>query len=443
MNQSSEHCFRLPPGPDGPAGGEALRALLLNRNVMEALEVFHRHLGPVFRITLPGFQPIMMAGPEANRFVLVHARDRLSWRPEGDPVTRLLRHGLLVEDGEWHDSLRERMTPALHKQKVSTYVESMWRYTDQVAATWVAPGPYNMLDEMRRIALLILMDTLFGVDFSPDLQRLWSPILRILQYISPGPWLIWRHFPRPGYAHAIQEIDNYLLDLVAQRRRRPGGNDLLSQLVATEWMSDGLIRDQLLTMLIAGHDTGTALMAWTLYLLGQHPWAMAQAREEVDRVLGGRAPNGESIEQLDFLDRVIKESLRLYPPIHVGTRRAQEELAFDGFCLPRGNRILYSIYLSHRDAQQWDEPERFNPDRFIARRGQRTVTPYAYVPFGGGPRNCIGAVYGQVEAKVVLARLLQTMELTLADNHVRPYMGATLEPHPGVLMRVRRRSRHE
>jgi cytochrome P450 len=437
VNQEDCCPFSLPPGPDPETGRQALRSLLTERNLMSTLQLFHRRLGDVFRITLPGFHPIMVAGPQANRFVLVRARERLSWRPEGDPVTKLLRHGLLVEDGESHDRLRNLMNPALHKKQVAGYVEKMWRYTDQVSRRWSELGPYNMLDEMRRVALLIFMDTLFAVDFSDDLPRLWQPILKIIKYISPGPWLLWRNAPRPGYAKAISIMDDYLYGIIATRRRNPtGGNDLLSALISGGDLGDDLIRDQLLTMLIAGHDTGTALMAWSLYLLGRHPQALRRARQEVDAVLESKPPDYEALQKLDHLDRVVKESLRLYPPIHVGTRRALEELTHDGYRLPRDERVLYSIYLTHRDPKQWADPDDFDPDRFIAQRGQRTHEPYAYVPFGGGPRNCIGAVFGQVEAQAVLARLIQTHNLLLVSDHVKPSMGATLEPHPGVWMTV-------
>ena len=433
-------CPHSPPTPGGDAGRVALQALLRERSMMAPLRVFHRMLGNIFRITVPGFRPVMMAGPEANRFVLVEARDQLSWRPEGDPVVDLLRHGVLIEDGEWHDRLRGQMTPALHKKRMAGYVESMWRRTDQVVDGWHGSGPHDMLDEMRKVALLILMETLYKVDFTPELERLWPAILKLLQYISPGFWLLWRGVPRPGYTEAIQMMDDYLYRIIRERRADPGEtDDLLGLLVASDWMSDGLIRDQLLTMFIAGHDTSTALLAWALYLLGKHPEAMARARAEVDAVLGRADPTYETVEQLDYLDRVIKETLRLYPPIHLGTRRATADLTFDGYGIPAGDRVVYSIYLTHRDPKQWQEPHRFDPERFLVTRGQRTYEPYAYVPFGGGPRNCIGAVYGQVEAKVVLARLLQTVELTLADVPVHEHMGATLEPRPGVMMSVKER----
>jgi cytochrome P450 len=215
---------------------------------------------------------------------------------------------------------------------------------------------------------------------------------------------------------------------------------MLDRLIETPWMSDGVIRDQLLTMLIAGHDTSTALLAWTLYLLGSHPDAMEAATAEVDAIVGRGTPTVEQIDSLDFIDRVIKESLRLYPPIHVGTRRALNDLDICGYRVPDGDRLLYSIYLTHRDPEHWDEPHAFNPERFVAERGRRTYEPYSYVPFGGGPRNCIGAMYGQFEAKVVLVRILQRVELELVNHDVHAHMGATLEPRPGVMMHVRHRS---
>lgn len=433
----NSECLYSPPTPTAEAGQQALSFLLRERNVMGTLQIFHQALGDIFRLNLPGFNPIMMAGPDANRFVLVEAREKLSWRPTGDPVTKLLRHGLLIEDGEWHDQLRQQMTPALHKKEVAGQVPAMLRRADQVIDGWQAGGRYDMLDEMRRVALLILMDTLYGVDFTDALPQLWPTILKLLKYISPGPWLIWRGAPRPGYKDAIEAMDAYLYELIQQRRQNPrDAVDLLGLLTDVEWMGDGLIRDQLLTMLIAGHDTGTALMAWTLYLLGSHPAALHQAQEEVDRIIGSNRPSYEQLERLEYLDQVIKESLRLYPPIHVGTRRASCELAYKNYCLPEGDRILYSIYLTHRDPQQWADPNSFRPERFIVERGRRTYEPYSYVPFGGGPRNCIGAYYGQMEAKVVLARMLQRCRLTLTDDNVHMHMGATLEPRPGVMMKV-------
>lgn len=403
------------------------------KSALAALEAFHAGLGDVFRIPVPGFKPVMLVGAEANRFVLVEQTDALRWRAERDPVTRLLRHGVLVEDGEAHDSLRREMTPALHRRMVERYVEAMWQCTDRVINGWVgATGPLDMLAQMRQIALLILARTLFDVDFGPDMERLWRPILRALAFISPGPWLLWRAVPRPGYGAALATLDEYLRRIIRERRADSRhGDDLLSLLIASG-MSDELIRDQLLTMIIAGHDTSTALLSWALYALSRYPQVQARAREEVAAVLESRPPDVSRLGELRYLDQVINETLRLYPPIHLGSRIAARELEFQGFRIPAGTRVLYSIYLTHRDARYWDDPAAFRPERFGADR----PGPYTFLPFGGGSRNCIGRAFAQAEARVVLARILQKFELELAGKEVRLHMGATLEPRPGVCVYV-------
>jgi cytochrome P450 len=416
--------------------------MLQHKTPLAALELFHRELGDVFRVSLPGFNPIAVVGPEANRFVLVEKRDELCWRAEQDPITRLLRDGLLVIDGDWHDTLRSHMNPAFHRRMLAGYIEAMWRYTDQVTATWDAT-PRDMLAEIRRITLLILVNTMFGVDFSQELARLWPAVLGLLNYISPGLWLMWRNIPRPGATRAIQQVDDYLYQIIRTRRTALANsqtepNDLLSMLIMTPGMTDDLIRDQLLTMLIAGHDTSTALLAWVLYLLGRHPEAMAQARAEVELVLGTKAPTLEQTTQLRYLDCIINETLRLYPPLHIGTRTAAVDLEFQGYHLPAGTRVLYSPYLTHRQPHIWPNPEVFNPDRFTPEQS-RTRPPYSFVPFGGGSRICLGAAFAQVEAKVIVARLLQRFELELVQPKVHLHMGVTLEPRPGVIMIARRK----
>lgn len=426
------------PTPKGPTSLRALQALRREHSVLAALEVFNRELGDIFRFTLPGFKPVMLVGPEAARMVLVSSRDDLRWRNEADPVTLLLRHGVLVEDGDAHDRLRRTMNPALHKQMLNNYAAAMVRGTDQIVQQWQDDEPRDMLVEMRRVALLILMETLYRVDFSPELDRLWSAILKTLQFISPGLWILWPGIPRPGYERALRQMDDYLYQIIRLRRACLGEtDDLLGGLIAAG-LDDDLIRDQLLTMLIAGHDTSTALLSWALYLLGQHPLAMSQAQNEVDSVLAGQTPTLEHAAHLYYLGQVIDEALRLYPPIHLGSRVAAADLPFQGYTIPAGTRVMYSIYLTHRQPAYWDEPGAFRPERFAP--GQPRPQPYTYLPFGGGPRNCIGAAFAQVETKLVLARILQQVELTALPKPVYAHMGATLEPRPGVPMRVKRRS---
>lgn len=424
---------------DAGLGWQVLRELVRERSLLAALSTMHAHLGDVFRISLPNFNPVVVAGPEANRAILIAEREHLRWRTSGDPVTRLLRHGLLVEDGESHRCLRQVMAPVLQRSQVMGHVEWMQRYTDQITAGWQNGATVDMLVEMRRLALLILVRTLFGVELGADLNSLWPSILRLLDFIGPGAWIVWPSLPRPQYSQAIRAVDGYLHRIIAQRRQANSGDGLLSQLVRQPEMSDDLIRDQLLTMLIAGHDTSTALLAWALYLLGRHPEIMTQVQTEVDSVPGTPAEaQARQVTGLPLLDQVIKETLRLYPPIHVGNRRAESDVRIQGYDVTAGTRIMYSIYLSHRHPAHWTEPDHFCPARFAPEQAGGRA-PLTYVPFGGGPRYCIGAAFAQVEARVVLAHLLQRFELELVTDEVRPHMGATLEPRPGVRMRVRRR----
>ncbi len=282
------------PIPGAESGRQALTALRRG-GILEALRVVRDRIGPLFRLPLPGFDPIVVSGPEANRFVLATDRERFTWRNETDPVTRLLRHGVLVEDGQSHDDLRRALSPPLHKQAVPAYLPAMAGAVDQVDAGWTSGARIDMLPQMRRITLLILVETLFGVDLGPDLDRLWKPILRLLAYISPGPWVVWPDAPRWGHRRAQREVDAYLFRLIRDRRKDPQGHDLLTHLVRDTPLDDDAIRDQMLTMLIAGHDTTTALLAWALVLLGRHPESMARARGEVDANLAGEVPTSETL----------------------------------------------------------------------------------------------------------------------------------------------------
>lgn len=432
------------PTLSGLPGLAVLRAIGRDRSLLAGLAAMHKHLGNAFQITLPGFKPVVFVGPKSNRHILVSGRKDFLWRTESDPVTDLLRHGLLVEDGESHDCLRGLMEPTLQRGPVNGHIRAFWECTATVTDGWVNGATVDMLVEMRQVALLILMETLFAVDFRPDLERLWQPILRSIEYISPGAWLVWPGVPRPGFKRELADLDDYLYGIIRDRRvayAEAGalGDDLLSVLVGHAGMDDDLIRDQLLTMLIAGHDTSTALLAWALYLLGSHPDALARAQAEARAVLTDEPPTPEQLKELTFLDTVIKESLRLYPPIHVGNRRAAHDLEVEGYPVPADNRVMYSIYLSHRDPAHWEDPDAFCPARFDRSQGGGSPPAFAYLPFGGGPRNCIGATFAQVEAKAVLGKILRDFDLELQPGRVYSHMGVTLEPCPGVKIRVRRK----
>jgi cytochrome P450 len=419
---------KLPP----QVGQLALRALLAEGSPLGPLKVMAEHVGHFFQIPIPGFRPYVVFGPEANRKVLVTERDKLLWR-NTDPVTDLLRRGVLITDGDEHDRYRELMETPLHPSKLPNYTQMMVDQTDRVSSTWKSGDTVDMLVEGRRIALLIIMQTLFSRDAWEDLPHIWTPILKTIQYVSPGPWILWRKMPRPGYRKYLKAMDEYLFGIITDRRRLNvdrslstvrGPSDLLQHLIDAG-LSDDVIRDQMLTMLIAGHDTSTALLAWTFALLGQHPDIHDRLVQELD-----------TQEKPALLDQVIKESLRLYPPIHIGNRRVAREMEFSEGSIPAGERMFYSIYLTHRDPQIWENAEKFCPERHA--HGRKTP-PFSYIPFGGGPRSCIGAAFGQAEARIVIARLLQTYTFEFTNHKIHAHMGATLEPRPGVRMKVTKR----
>lgn len=405
-------------------GRAALQALLKEKSPLGPLKVMAQNVGRFFQIPIPGFRPYVVFGPEANRKVLVTERKKVLWR-NTDPVTDLLDRGVLIVDGEEHDRYRKLMEPSLHPSTLPDYTDMMLSLTDRVSAQWRDGDVVDMLVESRKIALLIIMDALFSKDVWDDQPQIWNPILKAIEYISPGTWIFWRRIPRFSFRKPLKALDDYLFGIIKERRnRKEGKRDLLQHLIDAG-LSDKVIRDQMLTMLIAGHDTSTALLAWVFALLGQHPEIHRRVMEEL-----------ESIEKSPLLDQVIKESLRLYPPIHIGNRRTAEEMSFAEGKIPEGKRMFYSIYLTHRDPEIWDQAESFRPERFA--HGRKTP-PFSYVPFGGGPRACIGAAFSQAEARVVLSRLLRTYDFEFTNHKIHPHMGATLEPRPGVMMKITRK----
>ncbi|PWH13869.1 MAG: hypothetical protein DDG60_09155 [Anaerolineae bacterium] len=444
------------PGSDPQTGLAVLKAFLAEKSPLGPLRVMAERAGRFFQVPLPFFKPYIVFGPEAARKVLVTERDKFLWRNH-DPVADLLRRGVLVTDGEEHDQYRKLMEQSLHPAQLPRYAAMMREQAERVSATWQDGQVVDMLVEGRKIALLIIIQALFSRDAWDDLPRIWTPILKAIDYISPGAWIIWRKIPRPGYKKHLQALDAYLYEIIAARRaaianhQLPISDDLLQHLIDAG-LPDDIIRDQMLTMLIAGHDTSTALLAWVFAMLGQHPETYTELQRQLAETPPDKTP--------PLLDQVIKETLRLYPPIHIGNRIVAEEVTFgEGQTIPAGARMFYSIYLTHRAPAIWENPDQFCPERFA--HGRQTP-PMAYIPFGGGPRACIGAAFGQMEARLVLRYLLETFEFTPVSSassvppsastlhplsapffrfkNPLPHMGATLEPRPGVFLRVTRRN---
>lgn len=412
----------LPP----EAGRDVLRAWLKERSPLGPLKAMTKYVGYLFQIPMKGFHPYVAYGPEANRKILVTEREKVLWR-NTDPVTDLLDRGVLIVDGEEHDHYRELMEPALHPATLPGYTPLILAHTEKVASQWQDGEMLDMLVESRKIALLIIMDALFSKNVWDDLPHIWNPILKAIEFISPGAWILWRKIPRPGFRKPLRELDKYLFGIIEERIKKKEENkknDLLQHLIDAG-LSDRVIRDQMLTMMIAGHDTSTALLAWVFAMLGQHPEIHQRVVQEVD-----------TLERSPLLNQIIKETLRMYPPIHIGNRRVAQDLDFAEGRVPAGERLFYSIYLTHHDERIWQNAETFQPERFA--QGRKTP-PFSYVPFGGGPRACIGAAFGQAEARIVLAYLLKHYAFEFIQHTIHPHMGATLEPRPGVRMEVKKR----
>ncbi len=413
--------------------GPVLRALPHGfGGLLPVLELLRQELGDVFRLELPGFRAVVVAGPEGIRQVLTGPPEVYRWRPESDPVARLMGRGVLVTDGAEHERLRRIMEPTNLRSYLNGRCRGLWRLVDRFVDGWRAGGRYDMLVEMRRVTLTAFEEVYFSHDPGPELAELWGPVLSAVGYIGPGRWLVLRAAPPPP---EVARLRRHLTALIHRRRQAPDPPDDLLTHVVRAIPDDGLACDQLLTMLIAGHDTCTAAVTWSLYLLGLHPRWLNLVTAEVRDVLGREPPEPGNIHRLVWLDRVVKEALRLYPPIHVGMRLAAGGVTLQGYRIPARTRIMLSYYLVHRHGSWWPEPLAFRPERWA----EPEVRPFTYLPFGGGRRGCIGAAFAWLQARLVLARLLQRCDLRLVRKRVRPHMGATLEPRPGVLVEVVRR----
>ena len=215
---------------DPETGRMALQSFLKHKSPLGPLRVLFDRVGGFFQIPLPGFKPFVVASPEANRKVLVTERDKVQWRNH-DPVTDLLRHGVLVTDGEEHDHYRKLMEPSLHPSKLDGYAQMMVEQTKRVTDGWQDGQTVDMLAESRKMALLIIIQALFSKDAWDDIPDIWKPILKAIEYISPGAWIVWRKMPRPGYKKHLRVLDEYLYKIIEERRKKKDGRDLLQHLI--------------------------------------------------------------------------------------------------------------------------------------------------------------------------------------------------------------------
>jgi cytochrome P450 len=417
------------------------------------LDAYERH-GPVFTLRLL-YQPVVFVlGPEANHYVLVSNASNFRWRDGsmGDLIP-LLGNGLLTTDGDYHRRARRIMLPAFHREQIAAAADTMLAETDHELRGWKPGTRVNLYDWTRQLALRIAMKALFGFDvdrssrdaeLAQEFERalgFWGRDIAVQMVRGPGsPW-------RRMLA-ARERLDEVLFAEIA-RRRRSGerGTDILSLLLdATDedgsTLSDGELRDQVMTLLFAGHDTTTSTLTFLFYELARNPGELDRLEAERDAVIGDRDPTaGELVSELPRMEMALDETLRLYPPAWVGPRRSVEPFELCGVRVPGDSFVNYCSWASHRIPAVFPEPNRFLPERF-APEAKAALPKGAYVPFGGGSRTCIGMRFGQLEIKTIAASLIRRYRLELADPAYAPSIRQmpTLSPEGGLPMVVRERA---
>jgi cytochrome P450 len=440
--------------PPGPSGNTFARTLKMARDPLPVLLSGYEEYGPIFTLRLLHTQVVFMLGPEANHYVLVSHPQNFHWRESsfGDLIP-LLGDGLLTIDDEYHDHARATMMPAFHREQVAASVEAMIAEATPAIERLREGEVLDVYEWMRGLAMRIAMRALLGLDpdeagkgaaaaehFEGALEFYGIDFaLRFLR--GPGsPW-------RKMLAHR-KVLDEIVFGEIAQRRARgeEGRMDVLSLLLDVrdeggEGFSDREVRDQLMTLMFAGHDTSTSTLTFLMYELARRPDVIDELQAEQDRVLGGGLPDIEKLErEMPYLDAVIDEVLRLYPPAWIGPRRVMNEFEFNGHSVPQGAYLNYCSWASHRIPEFFPDPEAIRPERFAAER-KAALPRGAYVPFGGGRRICIGKRFGKIEVKLVATMLLQRLRLDLLPGRTMTVRQMpTLSPKGGLKVRVDPRS---
>ena len=367
-------------------------------------------------------------------------------------ATRTLGQGLLVSEGEFWRGQRKLAQPAFHRERIAGYGQLMVDLTERMLGAWADGQVRDAQDDMMRLTLEIVAKALFDAEISGDsadvsaametLMRAF--VVRTASLISAPHWV-----PTPTnirVERAIRRLENILLAIIAQRRESgEERGDLLSMLLHAQdeesgrRMSDSQLRDEMMTLFMAGHETTANTLAWTWFLLSGHPEAEARLHDELERVLGGRPPTVADLARLPYTESVINETLRVYPTVWMLGREAIEPVELGGYKIPVGTTIFMPQWVIHRDSRWFDEPEVFRPERWQGGLLHR-LHRYAYFPFGGGPRVCIGNNFALMEAALVLATIAQKFRLKLApDAIVTPLATITLRPAHGVKVVLSRR----
>jgi cytochrome P450 len=405
--------------------------------------------------------------PAAVKRVLQDNADNYGRRTRSLAALReTIGDGLLTTTGPAWWRNRRLAQPAFHKQRLGGFAGTIAEVSEDFAARALRLGAggasFDLVPELARLTLRILGRCLFERELTDEADAVGGAVQVVLNHtieklgsLVPLPGVV----PTPKnlrFRRALRALDRVVLALIDERRRGPGGGadadagvdargDLLTMLVSArdeetgEGLGDRQLRDEVMTLLLAGHETTSMALSWTLYLLSLHPGVRRKLEDELGAALAGRAPGIDDLPRLPYTRMVLEESMRLYPPAWVITRSAEGADELGGFPIPAGDMVLLSPYVTHHNPALWDDPEGFDPERF-APGAEGTRPRYAYYPFGGGPHLCIGAGFAMMEATIVLATVAQRLRLDLEPGRpvaIDPLV--TLRPSPGIWVTARPR----
>jgi len=384
--------------------------------------VLHRH---VYYLNHPDFVKHVLS-TDAQNFI------------KGEAVRfnrRIFGNGLVSNEGKSWSHQRRIIQPAFNHERIGAYAGIMTDYAERTIADWQDGEARDIHQDMMRLTLEIVAMALFSVEIASQTDRI-SIALNTLMEASSGARMLLpptlRLIPTPGnlrLLRATRQLDRIVCAMIDQRRATPSDShsDLLGTLLRArgedgELLSTRQVRDEVMTLLLAGHETTAVSLSWTWYLLSQHPDVEKKLWCELRNVLNGRSPRMQDLPQLPYTQRVVKEGMRLYPPVWAMVRNPVEDCEIGGYVVPAGVTVVMSQWIMHRDARYYDEPERFNPDRWLEERA-KSAPRYSYFPFGGGPRVCIGASFASTETALVLATIAQKYQVRMAPDSVRPRHG--------------------
>jgi cytochrome P450 len=451
----------FPPGPrDWTFGLSQLRKM--KPDVLGYYTELHRRYGDVAHLRFGPYHTYVFFHPDAVREVLVAKAKQ--FRRFSRPMQVLAQWNgqsvLITEGDEW---LRQRrmVQPAFHPRRFERYAACMVARTRDRLDRWLktieTKGGIEtgIGKEMTDLTLEIIAKTMFDAEISAetsDLGRAVAILSEIAVKEMESPWTLpdWLPLPEKRRKRWAMELQDETVRRFIRERRASGMDkgDLLSMLLLAvdeegdgDRFTDEQVRDQCMTLLIAGHDTTAAGLTWLFYCLARHPQIAARVHEELDAVLGGREPTANDLPRLSYTDRVVKETLRLYPPaVAVFMRQALTDVEIAGYTLTQGSLVQIFSYICQHDPRWFPEPERFDPDRFLPER-QQSIPPFAYFPFGGGPRICIGNTFAMMEMTLVAATLLQHLQVELAPGQAeaKPVPLMSLRPRCEVRLHWTRR----